>query len=224
MLIFPRLGRLTRGWAQRRRASFAGTNRREQRPGADGDFYGIRPWRGGDSRRWIHGRTSARAGQLMVLQFEQPRNRDVALVLDLWQPPRATAAARENVELAVSFVATVAADLCRKGGSNVYLATFAGGARCSGGPASAALLQDLLEQLALIEGHSGDGLAELLDATCARLASAAEVVLVTTRPLELGDPARLGRLAADPARRAMLQRLRVIDASGPELGRYFQME
>ena len=31
MLIFPRLGRLTRGWAQRRRASFAGTNRREQR-------------------------------------------------------------------------------------------------------------------------------------------------------------------------------------------------
>ena len=33
-----------------------------------------------------------------------------------------------------------------------------------------------------------------------------------------------GRLAADPARRALLRRLRVIDASSPELDRYFQME
>ena len=62
----------------------------------------------------------------MVLQFEQSRNRDVALLLDLWQPDQPTAADRENVELAVSFAATVVADLCRKGDSNVYLSTLGG--------------------------------------------------------------------------------------------------
>ena len=81
-----------------------------------------------------------------------------------------------------------------------------------------------MERLALIEGQNRDGLAALLDATFARLESAAELVLITTRPVDLGDPARLGALAADPARRAMLRRLRVIDTSAPELGRYFQME
>ena len=86
LVVFPRLGRLTRGWAARHHESFAGAKRREQRAGVDGDFYGIRPWRSGDTRRWIHWRTSARAGKLMVRQFEQPRNRDVALLLDLWQP------------------------------------------------------------------------------------------------------------------------------------------
>ncbi len=169
LVVFPRLGRRTRGWIGRHRESFAGTNRREQQPGADGDFYGVRPWRRGDSRRWIHGRTSARSGKLMVLQFEQPRNRDVALLLDLWQPPRPAPADRENVELAVSFAATVLADLCRKGDSNVYLSTFGVRARCSGGPASAALLQELMERLAVIEGQHRDGLAALLDATFARL-------------------------------------------------------
>jgi uncharacterized protein (DUF58 family) len=224
LIVFPRLGRLTRGWIGRHRQSFAGTNRREQRSGGDGDFYGVRPWQRGDGRRAVHARTSARTGKLMVLQFEQPRNRDVALVLDLWQPQRPAPAQRENVELAVSFAATVVADLCRRGDSNVYLSTFGARAQCGGGPASAALLQDLMERLALIEGQERDGLAALLDETFARTASAAELVLITTRPVDLGDPARLGPLAADPARRALLRRLRVIDTSGADLGRYFQME
>ena len=161
LVVFPRLGWLTRGWVARHRHSFAGAKRREQQAGTDGDFYGIRPWRSGDSRRWIHGRTSARTGKLMVRQFEQPRNRDVVLLLDLWQPELPGDIHKENVELAVSFAATVVADLCRKGQSNVYLATAGVLPECSGGPASAALLQDLLEQLALIEPQSGDHLAEL---------------------------------------------------------------
>ena len=224
LLVFPRLGRLTRGWIQRHRESFAGSRRREQRAGADGDFYGIRPWRSGDSRRWIHGRTSARTGKLMVLQFEQPRNRDVALLLDLWQPERPEPAHRQHVELAVSFAATVVADLCRQGGGNIYLGAMGPRPQCTGGPASPALLQDLMKQLALVEGHSGDGLVELFDETLSRIESAAELVLVTTRPVDLSDPARLRRLVADPVRRAMLRRLRVIDTSAAELDRYFQME
>ncbi len=224
LLVFPRLGRLTRGWAQRRREAFAGSNRREQRPGADGDFYGVRPWRSGDSRRWIHWRTSARAGKLVVRQFEQPRNRDVVLLLDLWQPDRPEAADRANVELAVSFAATIIADLCRKGDSNVYLSVGDHRAECAGGPASPALLQEMMEQLATIEGHSRDDLADVLAQAERRAGSAAELVLIATRRVDLDDPARWGRLAGDAALRAMLRRVRAIDVSSPELGRFFRME
>ncbi len=86
LTVLPRLGRLTQSWNALRHESFAGNDRREHRPGIDGDFYGLRPWQRGDSRRWIHWRTSARAGGVMVRQFEQPHSRDAAIVLDLWQP------------------------------------------------------------------------------------------------------------------------------------------
>ena len=84
LTVLPRLGRLTQQWRALRHESFAG--RREHRPGIEGDFYGLRPWQRGDSRRWIHWRTSARSGEVMVRQFKQPHSRDAAIVLDLWQP------------------------------------------------------------------------------------------------------------------------------------------
>ncbi len=84
LLVLPRLGRLTDGWAGRRLEAIAGVDRRSFRPGLEGDFYGVREWRGGDGRRLIHWRSSARLGKLVVRQFAQPRSRDVAVVLDLW--------------------------------------------------------------------------------------------------------------------------------------------
>ena len=94
LTVLPRLGRLTQSWNALRHESFAGNDRREHRPGIDGDFYGLRPWQRGDSRRWIHWRTSARAGGVMVRQFEQPHSRDAAIVLDLWQPAAPDASRR----------------------------------------------------------------------------------------------------------------------------------
>jgi uncharacterized protein (DUF58 family) len=116
VLVLPRLGILTRRWMMRQHESFSGTHRRERTPGQDGDFYGVRPWQRGDSRRLLHARTTARVGSPMVRQFEQPRNRDLALLLDLWQSPSPSPAELENVELAVSFTATAISDLCRQRG------------------------------------------------------------------------------------------------------------
>ncbi|MHC4180332.1 MAG: DUF58 domain-containing protein, partial [Planctomycetota bacterium] len=163
LTVFPRLGRLTRRWVARHQESIAGTNRRERRHGTEGDFYGVRQWRTGDSRRWIHWRSSARLGDLAVCQFEQPRNRDLAVLVDLWQPERPGPQHRENVELAVSFVATVVTDLCRKGSSNLLLGTTGSPPQCIGGPASVALLQDVMERLAVVEARSEDRLPELLE-------------------------------------------------------------
>ncbi len=224
LYVYPRLGRLTRNWLQRNRQALAGADRRERRPGPEGDFYGVREWRSGDSLRYIHWRSSARTGKLVVRQFEQPRNRDVAILLDLWRSEKPTARERENVELAVSFAATVLSDLCRRGGSKVHLATHNDKPHCLDGPAAAALLQDMMKILAVLESRSDDCLPALMDHALNRIASGTEIILVSTRPVDLNDPAYLQPLFSDPHRRHLASHIRAIDASSDQLKHFFDVE
>ena len=224
LMVLPRLGRLTEGWAGRRLEAFAGVDRRSFRPGLEGDFYGVREWRGGDSRRLIHWRRSARLGKLVVRQFAQPRSRDVAILLELWQPERPTVDQWANVELAVSFAATVLADACRKGGSSVYLAMSNPTPDCVEGPASASLLQGLMEQLATVEAATGDTLPILLASALPRIAAGAEIVLVSTRPVNLADADRFAAVWSDAVLRDRAQRIRCINTSSEQLAEFFQAE
>jgi uncharacterized protein (DUF58 family) len=221
LTVLPRLGRLTQSWRALRHDSFAGNERREHRPGIDGDFYGLRPWQRGDSRRWIHWRTTARSGEVMVRQFEQPHSRDAAIVLDLWQPLEPDAARQENVELAVSFAATLAAELCREGSSDVFLVAADPEPRLTGGPGSAALLQDIMERLALIEADQRDRVPELLQLASAGIETGTEIVLVSTRPLDLANADYAGRLPGDVSRRLGGRDLKIVDTSNENLSRYF---
>jgi uncharacterized protein (DUF58 family) len=224
LTVLPRLGRLTQSWKALRHETFAGNERREHRPGIDGDFYGLRPWQRGDSRRWIHWRSTARAGDVMVRQFEQPYSRDAAIVLDLWQPAEPETSHGENVELAVSFAATLAVELCRRGNSDVFLAAADPEPRLSGGPGSAALLQDLMERLALIDADARDRLPDLLQLAIAQVEQGTEIVLVTTRPVDPRHSDYAGRLSGEAVRRLSGHGLRVVDTSSPSLSRYFLPE
>ena len=71
VLVYPRIGRLTGRWASLLDESNVGAQRRPRQGPAEGEFYALRNWRSGDSRRHIHWRTSARRGALMVRQFER---------------------------------------------------------------------------------------------------------------------------------------------------------
>jgi uncharacterized protein (DUF58 family) len=224
LTVFPRLGRLAEGWVARQHEAFEGTHRRERRHGPDGDFYGLRPWRSGDSRRWIHWRSSARVGTLVVRQFEQPRTRDAAVLLDLWQPEQPAAADLENVEMAVSFAATVVTDLCRTGGGTLLFGAPGRPPELASGPASLVLLQDVMRRLAALEARSADDLPELLDHALREIAPGSDIILVSTRAVDLGDTVRFAALHADPARRALARRIRCVDASSDELAQYFQPE
>lgn len=224
LVVYPRLGRLTQRWLTRHREWFEGAHRREHRHGrVSGDFYGVRPWRNGDSRRLIHWRSSARHGTLVVRQFEQHRNRDLAVLLDLWQPASPRPEDRENVELAVSFAATVVADACRRGGSNLFVSTTAPGGESLHGPASVLLVNDVMEHLAVAEASDRDRLPELLQRLMAAVEPGTETVLVTTRAIDAGD-ARLTALTAESHRRAGSPPIRVVNTSDPRLSDYFQTE
>ena len=224
LVVLPRLGRLTEGWAGRRLEAVAGVDRHSFRPGMDGDFYGVREWRSGDSRRLIHWRRSARLGKPVVRQFAQPRSRDVAVVLELWQPERPSPEQLANVELAVSFAATVLADVCRKGGSMAYLAMSDPVPECLEAPASVALLQGLMQRLATIEAAAGDTLPVLLAEALPRIAAGAEIVLISTRPTDLADAGRFTAIRSSPVLRERAQRIRSVDTSSEHLAELFQAE
>lgn len=99
LLVLPRLGRvdLTRF----RRLLLGGVEYesrnqpRIRQPGSQTEFHGLREFRSGDSPRWIHWRTTARVGELMIREFEEPPVRQLILVLDPWLPDSPTTLRQE---------------------------------------------------------------------------------------------------------------------------------
>ncbi|MGQ7295607.1 DUF58 domain-containing protein [Quadrisphaera sp. KR29] len=114
-----------------------------------------REYRAGDDLRRVHWRSTARRGELMVRQDEQPRQRRGAVVLDrrpgAFPDPGA-------FEAAVSAAASLALSL-HEAGAAVHLEL----GRADGAPAAAAAGREvLLEQLALVELGEEASLASAL--------------------------------------------------------------
>lgn len=82
LLVGPALGSLTYGWVDRmlglgwQDASGGSTSR------SGDEFYSLRPWMNGDSRRWVHWRATARHGTVLVRQFQRSQSKAFSLVVD----------------------------------------------------------------------------------------------------------------------------------------------
>jgi uncharacterized protein (DUF58 family) len=76
-----------------------------------GEFHGLRELRPGDDPSSIHWRTSARRGRAFVREFEEEAGRTVVVVLET----DVTADASEEFETAVSYAASLALVLIRRG-------------------------------------------------------------------------------------------------------------
>ncbi|WP_167041494.1 DUF58 domain-containing protein [Salinibacterium sp. ZJ454] len=75
-------------------------------------FHALRPYVPGDDRRYVHWRTSARIGQLMVRQFEETRRSQLTMI---HSTQRHLYASDEEFELAISVTASIAAQVIRDG-------------------------------------------------------------------------------------------------------------
>ncbi|HEY1598338.1 MAG TPA: DUF58 domain-containing protein [Pirellulales bacterium] len=222
MLVLPRLGRLTRRWQRLQQSSDLGTSNVERRQGLlEGDFYGLRDWRQGDSRRWIHWRTSARRQAPVVRQFEQQRNQDLALVVELWQPDRPSAFHSAQVELAVSFAASIVSDVCRRGGRTLWISVAARTPRFDSGPASLALTREVMESLAVAEATSTDALPNALSKILDVARPGTNAIVISTRSVDLSDTERFATLWRNTRQRAWLGRLQAIDVGRSDLADYF---
>ena len=116
----------------------------------------------------------------------------------------------------MSFAATLAAELCRTGSSDVFLVAADPQPRITGGPGSAALLQDIMERLALIDADARDHVPELLQLAAERIEPGTDIVLVSTRPLDLAHADYAGRLPGEVVRRLGGRGLRIVDCSSDE--------
>lgn len=197
VLVLPRLGRLLR---ERLQTHLRGSSPQPERPQSRGwqhhlaqtEFHGLRPYRSGDSPRWIHWRTSARRGQLVVREFEDLPGDDLVLVLD----PRAATA--EQFEDAVSLAATLARDWCQRRGDQLVLfvpATRSLPAEVLSGPTGPEHGRRLLERLAVLVAADADDPADLA-ALAAGSRPAGAVVVVSAGASDL--PARLEAALARP--------------------------
>ncbi len=112
LYVAPRLGILNPSWHKRMASIAIGTSSTERKKGVLPDeYYGIRSWSTGDSRRSIHWRSTAKRNELMVKQFDQPTDRDFALALDLYADDAAEADQHSVIETALSFVTTIISKL-----------------------------------------------------------------------------------------------------------------
>jgi uncharacterized protein (DUF58 family) len=225
LTVLPRLGRLKPGWAVPLDDCLEGARRPQiQHRRGLGDFYGVRQWRPGESRRWIHWRSSARHGTLVVCQIQRHQQLNVAVLVDLWQPRQSHVEHFENVELAVSFAATVVADVSRQAGSSLLLGIASADPDLLAGPVSTPLMHQAMERLALAKGHSGDQLRPLLDRVGTRLGPDTDVILVTTRSVDLDEFALAPGSADDFRPGSTVRRLRVVNTSDPDLSEIFQVQ
>ncbi|GAB5404432.1 MAG: DUF58 domain-containing protein [Aureliella sp.] len=148
----------------------------------EAEFYGLRPWVTGDSKRWIHWRTTARLGELAVRQFEKQQHQQACLLLDLFQEGTASKAQIEAQEQAIAFVATLGhkSVLTQKGklaaaicGDHNYVSPII---------QSPILVDNLLDELASISPSSAPDIENAIPGISIPLSSNPHLVVVSTRP------------------------------------------
>lgn len=183
VLVLPRIGRLSAEWTHRIAVALAGDGEKQLRSRAsDGEFFAVRPWQSGDSTRWMHWRTTARAGRPMVRQFERESTPVIALVLDPFLPENPTAGERARCEAAISFVATALADLARRDVSRLAVLVASAEQPCWIGTRSPVFLEEVLTQLAAIPTVTADHRAGVSGKLDQELPGATCILVVSSRP------------------------------------------
>jgi uncharacterized protein (DUF58 family) len=224
VLVYPKVGHLTRRWFQlQRHATENRRGQRHDRSAQQEEYHGLRGYRPGDSPRWIHWRTSARRGELMVKEFEQQNEQDLAILIDPWLPrTKAGPEQREAIEQAISFAATLCLETCRHQGRRLVLGWTGAAPGVRQGPASVKLLHELLEQLATMRPDSEGGLSELFDVMPPAVLREALLVVISTRSLNLIEEAERSSRFTGTSARSLPGRVLSFNATSGDLSSLFQ--
>ncbi|APW59448.1 DUF58 domain-containing protein [Paludisphaera borealis] len=219
LVVYPKIGQLTRRWFQlQRQTSENRLGQRHDRSAQQEEYHGLRDYRAGDSSRWIHWRTSARRGELMVKEFEQQNEQDLAILIDPWLPrTKVSPLQREAVEQAISFAATICLETCRRQGRRLVLGWTGATPGVIQGQASVKLVHELLEQLAVLRYTNEGGLAELFDALPQATLRDALLIVVSTRPHNLVEEAERSTHLTAASARSLLGRAVTLNAAQGEL-------
>jgi len=182
LYVFPSLLKLRRRW-QTRLASRSGgeTTTARQSGSVEGDFFGLREWQTGDSRKWIHWRTTARLGEPAVRQFEQQRRFDTCIVVDAFC---ADPESDENVELAISLSATFLTQLSSSPSNRMVLACAGTASSAVIGGGSTAGKRSMLELLSELEHSPTPDVQAAITKSTQIVGRGQDLLIISPRSLE----------------------------------------
>ncbi|MFO0923316.1 MAG: DUF58 domain-containing protein [Pirellulales bacterium] len=157
-VVLPAIGECLPAWRELFRIRRTGANVVRARSAAgEGEFYGLRDYRVGDSPRWIHWRTSARRNELAVRQFEKQDSIECCLLLDLWRPASdGNATTNDTDEIAIEMAATLVTTLIERARGSVSVAIAASHPGTYIQMRSRLQLERFLRHLAMIDATSED--------------------------------------------------------------------
>jgi hypothetical protein len=79
------------------------------------DFHGVRPWRPGEGLRRVHWKSTARTGQLHIVEWEEALASDTTVILDNQLAAVAGQGGDNSLETAITLAASIAAYLLENG-------------------------------------------------------------------------------------------------------------
>ena len=152
-------------------------------------------------------------------QFEQRRSEDLAVLVDLWQPPNPSDAQRESVETAISFVASVIAEACGQLGRQLVLSVAAEQPLHHSGLASPMFFREQMDALSLVAPHSQAEFPRSLGQSFAGVPGSMSTLVVSTRRI---DWQSLRAAVAEFDARIDGRAVQGVDVTSPHFSRYFQ--
>lgn len=182
LYVAPRLGELKAKWNKRLGAQVVGTASAERRRGwLPDEFFGLRSWQHGDSMRSIHWRSSAKRGQIVVRQYDQPTDRDFALALDLFTLSNESGFSHEKVEQGASFVATILARVNYSVQGRMAIAVCGQQTSLFTNHVPGEFVGSVMQELASAQPSSHTELFAILRELASKVSPGTPLVVVTTR-------------------------------------------
>lgn len=218
--VYPRLGRLTSEWRRKLMSATEQTASQASHSGHSTDeFHRLREYRVGDDLRSIHWRTSARRNELMVREYRDSRDRSLLILLDAWLPVKPSEAARQDLELGLSFAATVAIEAARNSReSRTTLAVLSNTVTIWRGGAGGERVEDLLDSLAELQPGSQRPVSALFEATINDRSLQPRILILSTRPHVI--EAEIQQLATNDH---SLSSAQIVPISSREIGQVFEL-
>lgn len=193
-LVFPALGTINvermRRWLQYASRPDERSRRTRRRLSNEVEFHGLRSFRPGDSPRWIHWRTSARRGELMVREFDQGTHFDLLMLVEAYEPEPPQPS---QLEPAISLAATIAWQWSQEAGDHIVLGVAGSESVVTTGGSGAFPSQSILSSLATARGSRQpdvDGMIRKLEMTHLPTGPA---LLISGRPTVADDADRVSR-------------------------------
>lgn len=182
-VVVPPVGQMRIGWQSLLRIPKSGLHEHQQiATGGDGEFFGLRQYRSGDSRRLIHWRSSAKRGELLVKQFEREDSFECQLVLDLSRPTETVAEEfTERIDVAVELLATLTTALLREIGGVATVTVLDGRPQSRLRIASSTHMPALFERLAEADSFDQTRLVPLLNDVYDTVTSRMPTIVVSLR-------------------------------------------